>query len=158
MKKFYIILLSVCLPFIGYSQTNKLPNPEAYFSAMIVANIDISIDWYSNNLGFEVLNKKEFESAGFKQANLKRGNILIELIELKTAISPEKAIPNYTAKTRIQGLFKFGLLISDFDNWIQELTKLKVNFHGRVVKSEETQKRMVIIKDPDGNRIQLFEK
>lgn len=158
MKKLCILFLSVFLPLGCLAQTKSLPNPEAYFSALIISDLDKSIDWYSNMLGFEVLNKRKFDSAGFKQANMQRGDILIELIELKSSVSPEKIIPNYTAKTRVQGFFKFGLLVSNFDDWIRELTKLKVNFHGRVVKSEETQKRMVIIKDPDGNRIQLFEK
>lgn len=158
MKKIVIIFFSLGLSLISYSQTKKLPDPEAYFSALIISDIEKSIDWYSKNLGFEVLNKNESKSIGYKQANLKRGNVLIELIELNSAVSAEKVIPNYTAKTRIKGFFKFGLIVSDFDKWIRELTKLKVEFHGSVVTSNETGKKMVIIKDPDGNRIQLFEK
>ena len=77
MKKALITLILFCLPLVSYSQEDKLPDPEAYFSALIVDNIKISIDWYSTYLGFKVLNKKEFPSAGFKQANLKRGNVLI---------------------------------------------------------------------------------
>ena len=158
MKKSLIIFVSIFASFTCYSQTTKLPNPEAYFSALIVSDIEKSIDWYSKNLGFELLNKNESKEFEYKQANLKRGGVLIELIELGSAVSPEIVIPNYTAKTRVKGFFKVGFLIADFDQWIEELTKLKVEFHGSVVKSNETGKKMVIIKDPDGNRIQLFEK
>ncbi|MFY0631250.1 MAG: VOC family protein [Flavobacteriaceae bacterium] len=158
MKRAFTLLIIVLTVFNGYSQTTKLPDPEAYFSALIISDIEKSIDWYSNNLGFELINKNESKEMSYKQANLKRGNILIELIELESAVSPEVVIPSYTKKTRLQGFFKVGFLIADFDQWIQELTKLKVEFHGRVAKSNETGKRMVIVKDPDGNRIQLFEK
>lgn len=158
MKKALIIFILSCLSLSCYSQKNKLPNPEAYFSALIVDDMKVSIDWYSTYLGFKVLNKREFPDSGFKQANLKCGDIFIELIELDAAVSPKKVIPNYNAKTRIKGIFKIGFQISKFDAWIRHLTKLKAEFHGRVVKSNESGKKMVIIKDPDGNRIQLFEK
>ncbi len=73
------------------AQSEFLPDPEAYYSALIVSDIDSSIAWYSNGFGFEVLNKTESKERGFIQANLKRGNILIELIELNTAISLKDA-------------------------------------------------------------------
>ena len=158
MKKLFVILTISSLPFLSYAQENKLSDPEAYFSALIVSNIENSLTWYTDNIGFEILNKKEYREAGFKQANMKRGNVLIELIELSTAISAKNVILNYDQRTRITGFFKIGFLISDFDKWIRHLTKLKVEFHGTVVTQHESEKRMVIIKDPDGNRIQLFEK
>lgn len=157
MKKLFFLFL-IYLPFLSFSQKVTLSNPEAYFSAIIINNIENSISWYSNNIGFEVLNKNEFPKAGFKQANLKRGNVLIELIEINSALSVEDVISNYNNKTRIMGFFKIGFLIADFDNWIEHLTKLKVEFHGTVVTDNESGKRMVMIKDPDGNRIQFFEK
>jgi len=136
----------------------RLSDPDPYFSALIVDNMEQSIAWYTDNLGLETLSKKEYPEAGFKQANLKRGSILIELIELTSAVALEEAIPNYTSKTRTIGIFKVGFLISDFDGWIEYLGKREVAFHGKVVAQPDSDKRMVIIKDPDGNRIQLFER
>ena len=158
MKKILVIISLLFLPMLSYTQSNSLASPEPYFSALIVDDIDVSIDWYSKYLGLKLLNKNEFGDSGFKQANLKRGNILIELIELSNAIYPETVIPDYTNKTRLLGYFKIGFLISEFDEWMLHLTKLKVDFHGSVVVNDLTGRRMVIIKDPDGNRIQIFEK
>ncbi|MEL7124498.1 MAG: VOC family protein [Bacteroidota bacterium] len=158
MKKLFIILAISFLSLQSVAQKEILSDPEAYFSALIVNDIEHSITWYTNNIGFEVLNNNEYPDAGLKQANLKRGNILIELIELNSAISAKEVIPDYNNKTRVQGIFKIGFLISDFDRWIDYLKKQKVEFHGRVVNQPESDKRMVIIKDPDGNRIQFFEK
>ncbi|MDT7832093.1 VOC family protein [Flavobacteriaceae bacterium S356] len=158
MRKVLVFFALLCVPLVSYTQKNKLPDPEAHFSALIVDNIKTSIDWYSTYLGFTVINERALPDAGFKQANLKRGTILLELIELDAAVSPKEAIPNYTAKTRVKGIFKIGFRISAFNEWIHHLTKLNVEFHGSVVKSNESGKKMVIIKDPDSNRIQLFEK
>jgi len=158
MKKVLFLLVCTLLSYNCYSQTTKLPDPEAYFSALIISDIEKSIDWYSNNLGFVLIHKNESKKMGYSQANLKRGSVLLELIELNSSVSPKKVIPNYNSKTRVKGIFKIGFLIANFDQWILELTKLKVEFHGSVVTIDETGKKMVIVKDPDGNRIQLFEK
>lgn len=60
-------------------------------------------------------------------------------------------------KTRLQGFFKFGLQVAQFDDWMTHLEKAGVTFHGRVVNDPVSGKRTVLIKDPDGNRIQFFE-
>ena len=133
-------------------------NPEAYFSAIIVNDIESSITWYSNNFGFEVLNKIESEEKGFKQANLKCGNILIELIELKSSLSPKSILENHPKKTKIDGFFKFGFLVSEFEKWVDALKKSKVEFYGDVVTDKLSGKKTLLIKDSDGNRIQIFEK
>jgi catechol 2,3-dioxygenase-like lactoylglutathione lyase family enzyme len=145
------------LPFGGYAQNESLPELEVYFSAIIVNNLDTSINWYANVLAFEVLDKTESKERGLRQANLKMGKSLLELIELNAAVSLKDVAPNYNSKTRVKGFFKFGFLTADFDKWINHLKQAKANFYGDVVNDNLTGKRMVIIKDPDGNRIQIFE-
>ena len=152
------LLLSVFISFSSYAQLDSLSLPESYFSAFIVENIDSSISWYEKTLGFSILNKNEYPKMGFKQANLKMGNTLIELIELQSAISLEEVLPDFNKKTKVIGIFKFGFTVTDFDKWILHLKKLNVNFHGKVVTDSLSKKRMAIILDVDNNRIQLFEK
>jgi hypothetical protein len=158
MKKTFIILNFILVSIFGYGQNESLPDPEAYFSAIIVNDIESSITWYSNNFGFKVLNKIESEEKGFKQANLKRGSILIELIELESSLSPDSLLENYPKKTKIDGFFKFGFLVSEFEKWVEYLKQSKVEFYGDVVTDNLSGKKMLLIKDPDGNRIQIFEK
>lgn len=157
MKKPLFIVSLIWTSFIAYGQKDPLPDPEAYFTAIIVNDMESSINWYSDHFGFKVLNSIESEERGFKQANLKRGQILIELIELESSLTPKKLLTNYPAKTKIDGFFKFGLIVSDFDRWVASLRDSKVEFYGDVVTDTVSGKRMVILKDPDGNRIQLFE-
>lgn len=158
MKKSFIILYFILVSYISYGQTESLPDPEAYFSAIIVNDIESSIKWYSNNFGFKVLNKIESEEKGFKQANLKCGNILIELIELESSLSPESLLENYSKKTKINGFFKLGFIVSEFEKWVDYLKQSEVEFYGDVVTDNLSGKRMLLIKDLDGNRIQIFEK
>ncbi len=146
-----------CLSEIGFAQ-NKLPDPEGSFVAIIVSEMEVSLSWYRDVLGFEVMNQVSVPERGFKQANLFRGKMDIELIELNTTISQEEALTNHPATTRIKGIFKVGFQVNDFDEWFLHLSSKKVEFGGSVITHPDSGKRMLIIKDPDGNRIQFFEK
>lgn len=157
MKK--IALLSLLwISLLNCAKNDSTQDLEAYFSAIIVSDIEVSINWYKDILGFDIENKIESEERGFKQSNLKRGSVHIELIELNKAVSLKEIIPEYNNKTRIVGLFKIGFHIRHFDKWMDHLATRKVDKHGDIVSDSKTGKRMIIITDPDGNRIQLFEK
>lgn len=146
------------IPIGSRAQQKEIPELEAHFSALIVKNMDSSLVWYSKVLGFKKINQRDFPDSGLKQANLSRGNALIELIELRTALSPEQLDANYTPKTRLVGFFKIGFLVAEFDKFLDHLEQNNVVFHGKVVLDQASGKRMLIVKDPDGNRIQIFEK
>ncbi|MBK7871435.1 MAG: hypothetical protein IPJ74_12545 [Saprospiraceae bacterium] len=126
MKTLLIGILALCTSIISYAQRDTLPDPEAFFSAIIVKNIDTSIVWYADILGFKVLNQNANSEKGFKQANLKRGDVLIELIELKTSLYPADILSNQPRGTQIGGFFKFGFLVAEFDKWINFLSDTKV--------------------------------
>ena len=157
IMKFFQIIFLLSIASNTYSQVDKLPKPTASFYAIIVSDIEASSNWYSKAFGFEVLNKMELEERGIKQANLKCGNTLLELIELDNSLSQDEMLENRQKGTKMQGFFKFGLTVAEFDKWFKHLNTLKVEFNGTVVNDPDTNKKMVIVKDPDGNRIQLFE-
>jgi catechol 2,3-dioxygenase-like lactoylglutathione lyase family enzyme len=120
--------------------------------------MDTSIHWYRNILGFELIDRVESHERGFKISNLQRGENMIELIQLDSAIDPKNVVPEFNSKIRILGIFKTGYQVSDFDEWIIHLKEKKVEFYGNIVTDTNTNKRTVILTDPDGNRFQLFEK
>ncbi len=157
MKRVLIVLCLVLISGASPAQETEIPELKAHFSAIIVTNMASSIAWYTEMLGFEIVDKRELPEAGFKQANLKRGNALVELIQINSALEPKKVIPGYNPKTRLTGIFKVGFLVSEFDTFLYHLKANNANFQGNVVVEQNTGKRMIIIKDPDENRIQIFE-
>ncbi|MTI41860.1 VOC family protein [Fulvivirga lutimaris] len=156
MKKLILLLLT-CAAFSANAQ-KQLPDPEAYFMSFIVEDIDTSLKWYKGILGFDIINEMASEQGGYNIAILKRGNVLLEVMELKDALAPKKELAQVDGKLYLQGIFKVGFQLEDFDDWVDYLKKEEVEFHGTVVKDENLGIRTVIIKDPDGNYIQLFEK
>lgn len=159
MKRPTFLLVWV-LCFAGSSnssaQSSSPSDLTAYFSAILVEDIHVSQKWYTENLEFEVVLESEI-SEGFTILNLKRGNSALELIQLPGAVSPDEAIENYHSKTRIKGFFKIGFHVKDLNAWVDFLKENEVEFYGGVVEDPVSGNPMVIILDPDGNRIQLFE-
>lgn len=133
------------------------PDFEPFFNAILVEDIEVSQYWYQEVLGYEMVSESKINE-GFSVVNLKKGSAALELIQLPTALSPAEAIPGFDAKTRINGFFKMGFLVVDLDQWMTFLQEKQVQLSGNVVQDPVTEKRMVIILDPDGNRVQLFEK
>jgi catechol 2,3-dioxygenase-like lactoylglutathione lyase family enzyme len=140
------------------AQKEPLPKLDPYFTAIITKDLEASLPWYTEVLGFEVQDQAASEERGFKQANLQREGILLELIELDQAVVPEEALPGYTPRTRLTGLFKTGFLAPEFERWMDHFREKGVEPHGGVVTDPHSGKKMVILKDPDGNRVQIFGK
>ena len=131
---------------------------DPYFTAVLVKNIDTSIAWYTSVLNLKVQNKMESAERGFRQANLSNGKLLIELIELKNSITPDKLLENQNEKPMITGLFKTGFKVTDIESLFNNLRKKEVTFRGSLVTDQQTGKKMFIILDPDKNYLQFFEK
>lgn len=157
MKKLFTILLVLSFHFSVCAQTTDVPQLNLNFTAIVVMDIDSSIEWYSTVFGYEVKNRVDNPDYGFSQANLKNGDIHLELIEINKTISVEELLKDQPPKSKVSGFFKIGFTVNDFDKWIENFRKNNVIIHGRVVTDKATGKRMVIVLDPDGNRVQLFE-
>ena len=156
MKHLYLLLLWLSTFYVSSAQS--LSVPQAYFSALIVENMDSSLNWYTNILQFEVVNQVDLKERGLRQANLSNGETWIELIELSGAIGKAELQESLPPNPRLQGFFKFGFRVNDFDLWKDHFIKHQLIGSSAIVKDPNMGKRMFIIKDPDGNRIQFFEK
>ena len=139
-----------------HGQDLELPSPSPYFSAIIVSDLDTSLIWYQQMLGFEVADTTGLPARGIRQGNLRLDGAALELIEIAGALTPGQALEGKDARF-ITGLFKVGFAVSSFDDWIQYLKVKGATFRGDVVEDPVTGKRMAIVLDPDGNRVQLFE-
>lgn len=104
-------------------------------------------DWYASNFGFEVSNDHSL---------LYHDNLTIHLKESQEA-QHRNAVEKAYNISYLPGLFKFGFKTNQFDELITLLRKNEVVFHSNILSDSTLNRRMVIIKDPDANLIQLFE-
>ena len=152
------ILLSIAVIFISCKEQVVQRTIEPGFIALIVQDIDSSIHWYTSILDFELKDSTHHSGRGIKQANLLGEGGKLELIEISSSVSPSALMERNAENGRLQGVFKIGFTVMNFDAWQQKIEDYAVDINGQVVQDPVTQKRMMVILDPDGNRVQLFEK
>lgn len=155
----YLKIAFLLLPLLGFAQQPERTTPKPMAAAIIVEDIERSSQWYSMVLKLSMDPRTFVDMENVKILNMFNDGFNLELIQLKKAVDPAQAIEGYTNRTRLLGLFKLGYGVEDFDTWVAYLKEIEVEFSGSVVVDPNSKdgKRMVNIKDPDGNRIQFFE-
>ena len=130
---------------------------QPYFGAVIVNNIDSSVAWYSDVLSLELLKREDDAERGFKIANLGNGKLLIELLELKSSISPKTILEKQPARTWMRGFMKIGFRVKNIESLFNEYKNKNIEFRGGMITDPVSGKKMFIINDPDSNPVQFFE-
>ena len=131
---------------------------EPYFGAVIVENIDSSVAWYTKILNLKIIKRQENKEAGYKIVNLGNDEILLELLELNSSVSAKTLLEKNPGKKWVTGIMKIGFKTDDIDLTYDNFKSMNLKFRGGIVTDPDTNKKMFIIIDPDGNYIQFFEK
>ncbi|MEQ9305047.1 MAG: VOC family protein [Marinoscillum sp.] len=141
------ILALLTLSFFAFSSCTKQKEFEIYELTIITKDAKNLALWYEKNLGFEPSNDFDL---------LYHESLTILLDENKDARHLDTVKRHLNIK-ELPGIFKFGFVTNQFDDLVKSLERNGVSFHGSVMYDSLLDQRMVIIKDPEGNRIQLFE-
>jgi catechol 2,3-dioxygenase-like lactoylglutathione lyase family enzyme len=130
--------------------------------AISVANLDAAIKWYETNLDFTLKEKKEFPQHGLRIAFLELNGFELELVEDEKSISLaaiQKNLPEADDEAKIQGLVKLAFTVDDIDSLNSKLKANGVKFQMDLSKSNRQEGvRYIVVRDSDGNWIQLFGK
>lgn len=154
-----------------------MPITQPHHTALFVTDLDRSLPFYTDVIGFELLNRNdnwggEFldkvtnaEGARINLAVLQLGGVVIELIQV---LSPDDFPTD--ASTRTSGLARIGFMVEDIDEVYGRLQAAGVRFMGEGViqtvwwepeAGEETSHfkggRAVNFFDPDGIILELQE-
>jgi Glyoxalase/Bleomycin resistance protein/Dioxygenase superfamily len=161
MKNKIILSVLICVVNMAYSQggekagaTSNSFSVDHYFSAVIVKNIDSSVNWYQSVLGLKT-RLLPGTPQGIRVAILESPQIVIEMIENSAWADPKKLLEGKPEGTRIQGYFKIGFKITSMDNFLEYLKKLNVTVPK--IYKDESGKRNFLVEDPDKNLVQFFE-
>ncbi|MEQ8472659.1 MAG: VOC family protein [Marinoscillum sp.] len=129
------------------SGCNKPQQFEVQELTIVTRDAKALAGWYEKNLGFEP--SKDLDL-------LYHENLTIILDENEDARHLDTVKKHLNIK-EIPGIFKFGFVTNQFDDLVKSLKNNGVNFHGSVMYDSILDQRMLVVKDPEGNRIQLFE-
>ncbi|HYD72828.1 MAG TPA: VOC family protein [Candidatus Binatia bacterium] len=113
----------------------------------MVDDVQASVDWYTKHLGFNLLS-----NAAPAFADVERGSLRLLLSGEKS--SAGRPMPD-GARPAPGGWNRFELVVDDIDAEVEKLCRSGVTFRNEIVRGPGG--AQVLIEDPSGNVIELFE-
>jgi len=124
-------------------------------ACIAVSNFEPAVEWYHRELGFELVQSKDFPEYGSRVGYLEANGVRIELVEDKQRRPSERPDPpNHTA---LQGISQLTFYIDDLDAIVEQVKRrpIKVAF-GPVVVTDLGLKAF-FIRDNEGNLIEFIQ-
>lgn len=127
------------------------------FVAVSVMDFETSTEWYSTLFDLEVVREIEARDGSASVRILRGGDVVIELIAHSEpiGIAPEHADE---AAFRFAGLFKTGVFVEGIEAMHADLLSRGTQVDARIGVDEVLGMRTFVFRDPDGNRLQAFER
>ncbi|MEZ5464624.1 MAG: VOC family protein [Lysobacteraceae bacterium] len=129
--------------------------PSPTFFALSVADLDASVAWYAKMLDLKA--NPVHDADGVRITLMTGERLVVELIEHKEAQGAGDD-EDTTRRYLRHGLFKVGYYVDDLDAEVERLGEHGARFRGRVVTDELLRARTILVLDPEGNIVQLFER
>ena len=117
-----------------------------HFFAVLVEDLDVSTRWYRTVFGLRELGGSEAEDGSWRILNLGNEDLFIELIQDDAVEGAERA----------RGFFKVGFGVPDVER-VADRVETDTGERPRVLAFPRFGVRIVQVRDPDGNLLQLFE-
>lgn len=131
---------------------------QAGLFALIVADLDATVAWYTRHLGFRVERRVESAEAGVRVAFLDRDGFTLELISKRDSVSVKALEKSATPPRPVRGYLKLGFLVRDLSRWTQRFEAAGIPLKVPVTGDKPTGTRYFLVEDNEGNCLQFFEK
>jgi len=155
-NRFIIFLVTAVVAITAEGQNLSAFDPQPNFSAIIVHNMDSSVVWYQSVFRLEIKRQLDEQEESFRSVMLEGSTFSIELIEKKAPFDPTEVSKNKRVGISMQGFFKIGFKVSDLNDFIKHLARLKIPIRD-LYTDASSNKRNFLLNDPDGNVIQISE-
>ena len=157
------LLSLMCLASLGASAVAQTPPPRptiamsgrGAFWALSVGDINSMSQWYADRFGLRVTLDAP-KTNGAKAIVLEGDGLIVELVQHDSAKPRRVVAPGATDAVLLHGIMKAGVVVDDFDKTIASLRAANVPFAFGPYPARAGQRANVIIRDPEGNLIQIF--
>lgn len=161
MKAFKYLFLVMLSLIISGCADQESPNPfTPRVIAITVADMAVSMDWYTSNLGFIKDTIASYGDYGLTVGMMHQGDFSLELVQFDQGISKnELKFPE--GFSELNGYFKIGFQAKDIEALYESLQALNVNIAAPLSdlppqEGYDWPEKYFLITDPDGNYIQFF--
>ena len=137
----------------GAGDSPIAPSGRQFF-ALSVPDAQASADWYGRAFGVTLLHEIRPADGAARILILGSDALLVEIMQLRDAKSP--GAPVVDARHLTHGIVKIGLYVRDLDAAVAHLKKMQARFDTEIIEERKLGLRFVLVRDPDGNLVQLF--
>jgi catechol 2,3-dioxygenase-like lactoylglutathione lyase family enzyme len=124
--------------------------------ALSVPDLDASIAWYAKMFGFKVLRRSGQADAAMQTATIERGNVNIELFQLRGAASLPESRRNPSEDFRTHGVKHFAFYVKDVRAVVAELKAKGVQIAFDI--RENPGAVFAFVSDNAGNAVELIQR
>jgi catechol 2,3-dioxygenase-like lactoylglutathione lyase family enzyme len=142
-----VLVLIACCDALAQDSSHvwvRAIGPPQYF-AVLVKDVGRSVEWYRKVFGLRELGGGEAEDGSWKIDNLRNEKLFVEIIRDDRAREADRA----------RGFRKVGFQVPDVET-VADRVGRATGERPRVLDFERFGVRIIQIRDPDGNIIQLF--
>jgi len=136
-------------------ETPSVASPS--FFGVSVGDLEAAESWYRRVLGLETVRSVQSRNGDSRAVVMRRGELVVELVHFDGSRTP-RADLSVEHPFQIEGLIKAGMFVADAELWHQYLVAAGVEADAQVITDEALGMRTFVFRDPDGNRIQVFER
>ena len=141
---------------------NKSPLATAhpYLMSLSVADLDLSVRWYCEMLGFRETRRLNLPDSSLRISFLELNGFRFELVEFKNSVSLaaiQSKFPTVDDRAKVQGFGKLAFAVTSVRDVAASLKSKKVKFVREVTREKDTGETWFIVEDVDGNWLQFFE-
>ena len=131
---------------------------EPAFFAVSVSDLEASTLWYARVFGTETVREVTSRDGRGRARVTVAGDLIVELIAYEGSIGAEDALPEGQHRFALRGIVKTGLFVSDADSAHSLLTANGLDVDDSVGMDERIDARTFVLRDPDDNRLQVFQR
>jgi catechol 2,3-dioxygenase-like lactoylglutathione lyase family enzyme len=145
-----------------YKAESKSPLATAhpYLMSLSVADLDVSVRWYCEMLGFRETRRLNMPNSSLRISFLELNGFRLELVEFKNSVSLaaiQAKFPTVDDRAKVQGFDKLAFAVTSVRDVAASLKSKKVKFVREVMQEKDTGETWFIVVDVDGNWLQFFE-
>lgn len=153
LRIIFLLIGGLIVSDAALSQTNRSMRPSLV--AIQVDNLDNSIAWYKDYLGFSVLERKEFKGYGMSISILALRDFKLELVDNEKVLNKNSVLKEYGAE-HMTGFAKVTFTIDNIDSLYETLKSKRASFAITLRDSNINPKEeFFIVLDCDNNWIQF---
>ena len=153
------LLISALAPAHVAAQSQGLPILVAHpaFFAVSVADLDASAGWYERVFGVETVRDVTSRDGRGRARVMVAGDLVVELVTYQGSIDAAEALEEGQHRFALRGLVKTGLFVGDADAAHAALSANELDIDDSVSTDDRIDAKTFVLRDPDGNRLQLFQ-